>query len=276
MRCIDFEYDGQLLSDHDCVICNIGNSPGVETTDFGNHVSLNTVYSIGLNKFSISSTRYDDPYTVSFQVAKLCHDMKSASQIGEYELSDMMRWLNRKNYCKFKPIYKDGEYSDVYYMGTFDVQPIDLCGRIIGLDLTLKTNAPFGYYEPVSVYMDLKSAKDTYTLINSSDETGLTYPATVTIECLSKGNLILKNSKDSRYTEVKNCKAGEVLTLNGEEKQITSSMSHKTLYNDFNYNFVRIYSGRENGMDNNDNVFSSTLPCNVSLVYSPVCKRGVI
>ena len=276
MRCIDFEYDGQLLSDYDCVICNIGNSPGVETTDFGNHVSLNTVYSIGLNKFHISSTRYDEPYMVQFQVAKLSHDKKLESHFDEYELSNMMRWLNRKRYCKFKPIYKDGECYDVYYMGTFDAQAIELCGKIIGLDLTLKTNAPFGYYEPVCVHMNLENTEDTYTLIDSSDEVGFIYPTTAKIECLSNGNLALKNSKDNRYMEVKNCRAGEVITLNGEEKQITSTMSHNKLYNDFNYNFIRIYNGRENGIDDSNNVFSSTLPCNVSLVYSPICKRGVI
>lgn len=276
MRCIDFEYDGQLLSDHDCMICGIGNPPGVETVDFGNHVSLNPVRSIGTNKFHISSTGYDEPYTVSFQVAKLSPGMELAAPMDEYELSDMMRWLNRKNYCKFKPVYEDGECSDVYYMGTFDVQPIDLCGRIIGLDLTLKTDAPFGYYEPVRVHMSLRNPEDRYTLVDSSDETGFTYPATVTIECLADGDLVLKNTKDARHTEIKNCRAGEVLTLDGEEKLVTSSMSHGRLYNDFNYNFVRIYNGRENGRDDMDNVFSSTLPCHVTLVYSPICKRGII
>lgn len=276
MRCIDFEYDGQLLSDHDCMICGIGKPPGVETVDFGNHVSLNTVRSIGTNKFYISSTGYDEPYTVSFQVAKLSPGMELAAPMDEYELSDMMRWLNRKNYCKFKPVYKDGECFDVYYMGTFDVQPVELCGRIIGLDLTLKTNAPFGYYEPVRVHMSLRNPEDRYTLVDSSDETGFTYPATVTIECLADGDLVLKNTKDARHTEIKNCRAGEMLTLDGEEKLVTSSMSHGRLYNDFNYNFVRIYNGRENGRDDMDNVFSSTLPCHVTLVYSPICKRGII
>ena len=228
MRCIDFEYDGQLLSDHDCMICGIGNPPGVETVDFGNHVSLNTVRSIGTNKFYISSTGYDEPYTVSFQVAKLSPGMELAAPMDEYELSDMMRWLNRKNYYKFKPVYKDGECSDVYYMGTFDVQPVELCGRIIGLDLTLKTDAPFGYYEPVRVHMSLRNPEDRYTLVDSSDETGFTYPATVTIECLADGDLVLKNTKDARHTEIKNCRAGEMLTLAGFTMISTITLSGYT------------------------------------------------
>lgn len=276
MRCIDFEFDGQLLSDHDCAICSIGSGSGVETINVGSQLTLNTVSLASQDKFNITSAQYNEPYSVTFQVAKLTPDKQLASTISEQELSQMMRWLNRKQYCKFKAIYEDGGYADVYYMGTFNVQVIRLCGNVIGLELTLKTDAPFGHYEPVEFHMNLKNEDDGYTLFDGSDEEGFSYPDMVEIECLASGDLIIKNSKDDKMTVIQNCEAGEVLTLYGERKQIISSYTHKRLYNDFNYNFIRIFSGQTGGVEDNANVYSSTLPCNIRLVYSPICKRGVI
>ena len=276
MRCIDFEFDGQLLSDHDCAICSIGSGSGVETINFGSQLTLNTVSLAGQDKFHIVSTQYGEAYSVTFQVAKLTPDKSLASVIEEQELSQLMRWLNRKQYCKFKAIYEDGEYADVYYMGTFNVQAILLCGNVIGLELTLKTDAPFGHYEPVELYMNLEHEDDGYTLFNGSDETGVFYPDVAEIKCLASGDLVIKNSRDGRMTVINNCQAGEVLTLYGEQKQIVSTYTHKRLYNDFNYNFIRIFNGQAGGVEDNANVYSSTLPCNIRLVYSPICKRGVI
>ena len=72
---------------------------------------------------------------------------------------------------------------------------------------------------------------------------------------------------------VKNCRANEIITLHGKTKMIESSLAgHTKLYNDFNYNFIRII----NTFDNNVNTFTSTLPCEITISYSPIRKVGLI
>lgn len=276
MRCIDFEYNGQRLSDYGCMICCIDTSPGVETVSIGSQLTLNTVRPAGLHKFRLLSTQYDSAYTVTFQVAKAGCPNQDDTEIRESELSDMMRWLQRKEYHKFKAIYSNGEYANTYYMGTFHIQAIRACDQVIGLELTLQTNAPFGYYEPTEYYMELPDSESSYTVFDHSDEIGYLYPEVVEIECLSQGDLTIYNSMDARPTVIHNCAAGEIITLDGENKQICSSLSHDRLYNDFNYHFIRIMNDDNNGAAGNANVFTAALPCNIRLVYSPIRKVGVI
>lgn len=279
MRCTDFEYDGQLLSDYGFIICDIGSGSDTETVSVGSPLSLNTIPLPHLKKFRILSARYDESYSVTFQVAKT-EDLNTGDDtlcIDEYEVARIMRWLNRKEFHRFKAIYEDGEYADTYYMGTFNVQTICLRGNIIGLELTLQTNAPFGYYEPVEYEMTLTDASKSCTICDVSDETGYLYPELTEIECLASGDLIVHNSNDDRQTVIRNCEEGEVITLYGETKQIVSSKEHRKLCNDFNYSFIRIVNRQENGNDESSNTFTSELPCRIRFVYSPISKgKGVI
>lgn len=270
MRCIDFEYDGQRLSDYGCMICTIGRNSGAETINTGSQLTLNTVHMTRHNQFKIISTQYDSAYTVTFQIAK-----STGNTFSELELAAFMRWLNRKEYHKFKAIYENGEYAKTYYMGTFNIQMIRFGGNIMGLELTLQTNAPFGYYEPSEYYMELTDTESSYVLWDNSDETGYIYPETVEIECLESGDITVTNSKDTKQTVIKNCTAGEIITLDGQNKIIRSGMEHGKLCNDFNYHFIRIINTQGINRDN-ENIFTASLPCNIRLIYSPICKAGVI
>ncbi len=276
MRCIDFEYDGQHLSDYGCMVCTIGRKSGVETANATSQLTLNTVHMTGFHKHKIISTQYDSTYTITFQIAKSKCKNKTGNTFNQWELSALMRWLNRKEYHKLKVICENGENANIYYMGTFNIQMLCFGGNVIGLELTFQADAPFGYYEPSEYYMELADTKSKYILRDNSDEAGYLYPKTVEIECLKAGDMTISNSKDMKQTVIKNCAAGEIITLDGENKLIYSSMEHSKLCNDFNYHFIRIINEQNKFCDNNENIFTSSLPCNIRLIYSPICKVGVI
>jgi len=69
---------------------------------------------------------------------------------------------------------------------------------------------------------------------------------------------------------IKNCVVGEVITIDGNAKIIsTSKDAHKaTLHNDFNFEFFKI----GNTIDNKSNHIYSTLPCKCVLRYKPIIK----
>lgn len=271
MRMVDFEYDGIKLSEHNYGICNFDG--GDDSQDLGNLLSLNNVKAQNRAEYFLSDVSYDGTFEQEFQICKITCGNESDFVLSDEDLSFLMRWLNRKKYLKFKPIYNDNSFSDVYYMATFNISIIKLAGRIIGLTLSLKTNAPYGFGEPVETTATLSTTADKLTIENTSDEIGSIY-CDVEITCKGSGDLEISNNADpNNVVGIKNCQADEVITLHGKTKIIGSSLAgHTKLYNDFNYNYLRIV----NSFNNRTNEFTSNMPCEIKVVYSPIRKVGLV
>lgn len=266
MYCVDFEYDGIRLSDMDSIICCIDKSADITTASIGSELTLNTVTTSTANKFRIASTQYDSAFSTTFEIGK--YSCKSEDFVySEKEVAFIMRWLNRKEYHKFKPIYHDAEYSDMFLKGTFEhVNKITNGDDVIGFSLTLVTDAPYGYYETEHFVEELGGDKK-FTIMDTSDETGWIYPV-VKVTLKEGGDFEFINSRQDPPVRVKNCVAGEVLYFAGDLKQIHSSVNHKRLYNDFNWEYPKVV----NEFYDVKNTYQSNLSCTVDLVYDPICK----
>lgn len=288
MSFTDFEFNGQRASDFGCMVCIFDGNPGLEIVDIGSNLSLNTVNKSMTNKFDIMSTKYEEPYTTTFQIGKHgCDRYNQGDMYMEEQLvARLIRWLNKKKYQKFKMLYSDGKYSDVWYKGTFpNIKMVTLNEQVVGLEVTFQANAPFGYYDDLEYEMDFTDVNERYSIFDTSDEIGFIYPHTLEINILQDGDLVIKNSQENKTVVIKNCIAGETITLNADIKHIESNMAHPKLYNDFNYNFVKVinksgdiddYYGAANEENEAENIYTVTLPCIIRLVYAPICKMGVI
>jgi hypothetical protein len=279
--CKDFEYDGQRLSDYECIVCRILEGGDASAINIGSQITFNTLPIASGNKFKLMSTQYTETYTATFEICKYsCLDSDN-NFFTQEEVSCLMRWLNKKRFKKFKMVYEDGELADVYYNASFNVNPITYYGDIIGLQLTLQTDAPFGYYEEVEYTMEFTERNLNHSFFDTSDEIGYIYPSSMTIELLANGDFEMVNSQEDRITSIKNCKAGEIITL-VENKTISSSINHSKLYNDFNYVFPRICNENEDiygygyATDNMENLFTVNIPCKITFKYSPICKMGIV
>jgi hypothetical protein len=278
----DFEYDNQRLSDFGCVICHILEGGDASAISIGSQLTFNTLPIVGVNKFKLMSTQYDEAYTATFEVCKFNCDDLNDNFFTQEEITHFMRWLNKKTFKKFKVIYENGELAKVYYNASFNVSPISYFGNVIGLQLTLQTDAPFAYYDEVEYTMEFSGDNLQHTYYDISDEIGYIYPSSMTIEILNSGDFELTNSQEpNRVTSIENCRANEVITL-VENKVISSTNSHLQLYNDFNYVFPRICNENEDiydigtPVDNMANTFTVNMPCKITFKYSPVCKMGIV
>lgn len=271
MRMVDFEYDGIKLSEKNYGICNFDG--GDDSQDLGNALALNNVKAQNRNDYFLADASYDGTFEPEFQICKITCGNDSDFVLSDKDLGFLMRWLNRKKYLKFKPIYDDDSFSDVYYMATFNVSIIKLAGRVIGLTLVLKTNAPYGFGEQVETTATLSSTTDKLTIEDTSDEIGCIY-CNVEITCKESGDLEITNSADpNNVVAIKNCQADEVITLYGKTKIIKSSLTgHTKLYDDFNYNYLRVV----NSFENRNNEFTSNVPCEIKVTYSPIRKVGFV
>ena len=264
MKAFDFEYDNRRLSEFGMVICSF-DSKGVETVANGATISFNTISTSGGSKHEVTSVEYEDCLETTIQI---CKNPCSGDnmEMSPTALRELTKWLNRKKFLKFKPLSED--YIDLYFEASFNISRIELDGKVIGLELEVKTNRPFALKEPKTITIKNLKKDGKHSINDESYEEGYIYPYTeITIN--ESGNLNIYNELENRNTYIGGCTAGEVITL--DYPVIQSSLSGHNIQNDFNWNFFRI--ANTYSMSRNDLTIS--LPCTIKIKYSPIVKVGL-
>ena len=269
MFLVDFEYDGEKLSDYGYSPCYINTTSNMEI-NIGSRMSFNSVKTKLINTSRYVSYEYEEPSPIIFDIYKRTNcELEFPNEI---DVRRLMKWLNKKGNKKFKPVYDNNDFVDVYFEGSFNISAIYVGGEIVGFTLTFTPNAPFGFGELETYSFSLTEENSTFTFIDSSDELGYSYPSKFEITCKDSGDLKIINMSDDNYTTViNNCVLGEKITLNCRELIVDSNKSHEKLFNDFNYNYPRFI----NNFGNQTNIFTTSLPCNIEIKYSPIRKVGI-
>lgn len=264
MRAYDFSYGDKSLSDFGMIICRF-DSVGLDTVDDGAEISFNTISTLGGLKNEIVSTEYEDCLESTLQICK--HSCVSGIQeITESEHRELTKWLCRKHFLKFKIL--DENHIDLYYEAIINVSKIELNGKLIGLELNIRTNRPFALKEPRTINIKNLVHNGKYSLNDTSYEEGYIYPYTeITIN--ESGDLDIYNALEDRNTHIANCVAGEVIIM--DYPVITSSLSSHNIQDDFNWDFFRV----ANTYENSRNDLTISIPCTIKVRYSPIVKVGL-
>lgn len=267
----NFEFAGEKLSDYGMIVCEFDDSGGVETVSSGADITFKQVKSSSGNKFGLVSSNYESCYTSVFKICKnpCTTNNQNEMYLSVEEVSALQRWLCRKNkYNKFK-IDQDG-YEHIYWNATFSSKQIEVNGRIIGLELTLYTDAPYAYMDEITIEKDCSNDLE-FDIYDVSDEEGYIYPDVI-ITLLEDGDFALSNLLSNKTTSISNCSKGEIITIEGDSQIISSSLSaHKSLSKDFNYFFPKII----NTYTETKNTFTCNLKCMITITYSPIRKVGL-
>ena len=264
MKCFDFEYDGHLLSDKGFIICKFG-SDGIETVSNGSYITFNTVSTMKGAKHELTSTEYNDCLTTIIQICK--HPcLSDTNEVSVNEQREIMKWLNRKEFHKFKLI--DAEYIDIFFETSFNISKIESNGKVYGFELEVVTNRPYALQEPVVLYLKNIVLHGEKRIYSKSDEEGHTYPD-MEITITQDGDFELFNSFENRTMRIANCKAGEVIRV--QYPIIESSLTDHKIQNDFNWQFFRI----ANTLKNKVNDITISIPCIIKMTYSPIVKVGI-
>ena len=262
-----FVYDDISLQSVGFIIGGIDSSSSAETVDTDSQRNFNSVttYLGKYHPFTVAT--YDDALVMRFSIVKNpCQD-----EDGEISLSDMVylkRWLSRPTPHVLR--FSDPEYSDVYWEGSFNLSEIHLGGKRVGVELTFTCNRPYGIRDVDEVTGSV-DAGGSFVIYDASDDEGYLYPE-LKITCKQGGTLQLTNSFDGRVTEVKNVENNEVITFSPTLQITSSSDTHKTLMDDFNFEFLRI----GNDFRTNKNEITSSISCDYSYVYKPAAKVVIV
>lgn len=270
MDFIDFLYDGVRLSSKGLVLCQFEKTEDVVSV--GNIITLNATKPVLADHAYAIGPGYDEQATFHFE---LCRD--NCSDLADYPLSDIeirdvFRWLNRKGFHKFQPIYRDGEFSDCFYLASFpEIQIIKIGRNVIGFSCTMDCNAPYAYGDAREIKGSL-SSQSRLTIEDKSDELGYIY-LFGRVKALQSGDLEIRNDLDPGYiVAINNVTKNEEIEFAGPLKQAKSITGHNKFPNDFNYNFPRIVSK----WDDQTNTYYSNIPCELDLYYYPIRKVGLV
>lgn len=277
MQFSDFEYNGKRLSHFNCTLGFVDSSSD-DAVAIRSPLELNTFIQNGSNKSRISNTNYKDPLIVTFNIVKAnCYDEEDI-YIDDHELTQMMDWLDTKKYQELKVYYDDGSFYDVvFYAVLTESSSIRVGEGIAGLTLTFSTNAPYGFTEPIVTRKNLQANED-FMIHPDSHEIGILLPKSFVITLNNtppNGKLIVQNDQDAEQTEIANCANGEVITLDCQNKLISTTNTRDTFHKDFNYNYPRLIIKRD-VLNVQPNTFKSNTACEIKVEYQGVRKVGVV
>ena len=129
MQVVDFIYDGKNLSDMGLKPCFF-DSPD-EEQDIGNLIVTGDAKAPNTNEFLPVGLSYEDPFEFECQAAKDPCEEQQDFEFSDEEINQIVRWLNRRGYYKCQPIYDDGSFPDVYYMGFFNISLVKIAGKVM-------------------------------------------------------------------------------------------------------------------------------------------------
>ena len=267
----DFEFNGERLSNKNCIICSV-NTSNSNSVSMGSSLSFDSI--VNNATYITENLRVDYPNNISCTFDIIKDDCVSGvdKTFTQKEISYFRRWLNSKTDQKFIPVYDEEKFDVIYYYGTFtDIDAIYIGGKIIGLTLSFLSNAPWGYQDNTTFTTTIENGGGDFTIYDDGDEVGFSYPESVIITCNEAGDLILANSLDSHSFVLNNVIMGEILNIDCRNKILTSS-NHSGLYNDFNFRYPRIVTTSSLA----PNVFTSNLGCDIKIKYSSIRKVGII
>jgi hypothetical protein len=290
----DFVYNGEsLFVDHGYIICDVGGSgEGSITTEANRSYNHSSIQHGLFQPFTYSN--YDSVITMDFDIIKNPCETPSQddARISLDEAREIKRWLERatSKLLYFQHVTPEGtittedpdsEIDGIRFFGVFTVTEIWIGSLRIGLRLHFESDAAVGFKDHMEVLGTITDEKmDSFTLNINSDVEGYIYPF-MEVTCHGDGDLTLTNeydlqtTGDYRYTTVRNCVVGEVITFT-PRLVITSSVRGRYIYDDFNFNYLRLYSPHTNGASHtNENIIKASLPCTIAVTYEELVKVAI-
>ena len=265
----DFIFDGMSLSEFGYMIVN----DGVEDDNLD--VSSMTYTTIKSPKSDISHSvdyQYETNYSRTFEIMKGGCDLVGNDYfLTNDDISEITRWLVRKEYKIFKEINTDDVTDCTYFFTQNTVTKNMYAGNCIGLLITVNANSPYGFTEIERVQWDTSTSTEKNIKLDT-DEEGYIYPS-MKIVCLNDGDFTINNSYENRDMTIKDLiKGEEIIIVGGDTLQISSSNANRNFSSTFNYKFLRLCNMYGN---TNNNLVCKSGECNILFTYRGIRKVGM-
>lgn len=258
-----FVFDDRTAEEFHLQICGFDGNGYQDDLRIGSIEMSKTANPIQNRYPRVGNYRYGDVLTFTFNVGKHNNEYFDA-----YEIEAIERWLIERSKSEYKVLrFVQEDLCDTFYMASCtSMQCIANGGMVYGLTLTFTCDAPFGYSHSVEVSFAPSAGNTTVSVYDNSSVIGYQYlSGTITVR--ANGNISIVNSLEpSRVFTLNNCVAGEVITIDGKNQQITTNRSaHTSLWTDCSFLFPRVLNTPTTRWNT-----LTPINCNISLHYNPI------
>jgi len=245
-----FEFNGIKSEDAGFYIMSFGGSGELETNSIGNEITFATTQAARSDTQDFHGATRTTPLSITFQIG-LNPCQSKVSFLDREKCAFLLRWLERKDGYKLLRFFQDG-YENTFFKAKIHIEWIQFLGQIIGAELTVTCNAPYGYSE-LKTFEATVTNNGSFSLYNDSDEYGKLDIEKTTITLtemqdtsLAKGTFSFGNQLDSQYTHdghidyftVENCKENEIIVIDSNGN-LSSTMNtyhtNESVSSDCNY-----------------------------------------
>jgi len=256
-----FIFDEMSSDIHDILCVKFGSSTGEQIVSAGSETDLSVEKAKRNNKFYIVNQSYSNPMSLTFQIVNT-----DGSSITPEKESTLEKWLCKRGVYKWFQL-EDDRYANVCYEANISNPKLIDVGDVKGMEFTLTTNSAFGYSPILTKKYTITDLNKSIGFYINTDENDYIYP-TVIITMVQAGILEITNSTEvaNRKFTLNNVKVGEIISIDNELPDISSSTSHD-VYKDFNKHWLRFIDGK------NSLIFN--LNCTVIIQYREIRKVGV-
>lgn len=185
----------------------------------------------------------DEPYLFGFEYSPSEIPLTLFFEDGwdETKINEVAMWLFQPN---FKPLIFDEDDSRVYYC-TYNGDPKIIHNGIKQgyVTISMRCNSPFSYTPVYSHRADLV-INPTFTEIELFNIGHLDCFPTIQIEKVGNGDISIINYTDGgKETKITGLLDDEVVTIDGDNEDISTSLLNTYRYNNFNNNFLKLPRG---------------------------------
>lgn len=179
MLVTDFEFAGQKASSWGLMPCMFDSSD-TATVSNGSKLTFSTANPANSDTWYFVGSKYPEVLTGTLQIMKKNCSGKYDDQFFTLdEIRAISRWLNRKDgYHRLVLTIEDMPgYEDIWFNAYINVSVIEQVGKVVGLELEITTDKPYGYFAERVAHIEL--SQDTNmsgTVYDISDEIGISYP----------------------------------------------------------------------------------------------------
>jgi len=291
MLVTDFEFAGQTASSWGLMPCTF-NSSGTEIISNGSRLEFVTAHPATSDTWHYVASKYTEVLTGTLQITKKnCSGIYTDSFFTLEELRAITRWLNRKDgYYPLKlTIDNMPGYEDIVFNSYINVSVIELNGQIVGLELSITTDKPYGYFAERTITFELNESNNYRSVVfDPSDEIGKTYP--VFYISFPNGQPATDTQIDHYYQDGGVRQRMESAIIRTTEMYdwyndgiVLDSQRHMIYFNDGHYTPVHpmyfnfTWLSLSNSLESNMNAFASNeVDLEITIKYSPIAKVGLI
>lgn len=256
-----FEFNGIHSKDVGIFILNFNESSGSETASVGDEINFITTQAACSDRLHFHGFRREQTISMTFQIGKN-PDNAADLRFTREDAAFLKAWLERKDGYHFLRFFQK-EYEDTYFYCQIHVEWIRVAGIIVGAELSVICNAPYGYSGIQGIDVELADG-DSFIVYNDSDEQGgleidqveigltggndCTLTLTNQLENIYSlaGQLDTSGVKNAHATQIQHCNAKEQIIIDGLNHSINTSDHYQTRHTngsiseDFNFCYPRL------------------------------------